>query len=189
MRKIAAVLAGVVTALVPLFATASPASGDIHPRVINQTCDEAVNATHGAHCLQASGGSGATVTMFAPNGQPNQQFDVNIPFSTVCGDNITDINCPFPGVTPGQDIAVIGGQAPTNHGSCVAVVTIRVQAKLTACNGGSGTVVVIDGHALEFAALSRQNNGKTYLCENPLNVPTERTVFTAGDCQWSTLPQ
>lgn len=163
----------------------------VRPLVISQFCDEAVNPTHGEHCVQASGGNGNFVTLFAPDGQANQQFNVFSPGpgNTSCGDNITDVNCPFPGVTPGEQIAVIGGQAPENAGSCVAMTALRTQAKLAPCNGGTGTIVVIDNHAMEFALLSRQNGGKTYMCENPINNPTERTVFVAGDCQWSNLAQ
>src|SRR5215831_146358 len=112
----------------------------VHPLVISQTCDEAVNATHGEHCIQASGGVGGAITMAAPNGAPNQQFDVFLPGpgSMACGDDISDPGCPFPGTPVGDQIVVIGGQAPQNQGACGGWQSLRTQGHLTQCNGGTG---------------------------------------------------
>jgi hypothetical protein len=195
MRKTwPAIGVGLLTVLVSLGGISQAgASGNptpIHPDTINQTCDEAVNPTHGEHCIQAAG-RGNPITLMAPNGNPNQEFDVFLPGpgNMVCGDDISDPGCPFPGTPVGDQIIVIGGQSNQNAGSCGGWTSLRTQGSLTACNGGTGINFVLDGHAMESAFLGRQTGGKTYLCENPLGIPTVRTVFTAGDCQWSTLPQ
>lgn len=156
----------------------------VNPLVIASICDQKGNG----NCIQASGGNGGLVTAQPFTGNPNQEFNLFVPGpgNTACGDNITDVNCPFPGVTPGEQIAVMGGQDAENSGSCVAFTSLRSQGSLAPCNGGTGTILVIDGYSLEFAYVSRQNGGgKMYMCENPANLPTIRTSWTAGVCQWT----
>jgi hypothetical protein len=156
----------------------------VQPNVIASICDQKGNG----NCIQASGGVGGAVTAQAFSGNPNQEFNLFVPGpgSTACGDNISDTNCPFPGVTPGEQIAVIGGQDAENSGACVAFTSLRTQGHLAPCNGGTGTIFVIDGYSLENAYVSRNNGGgKMYMEENPNNLPTIRTAWVSGISQWT----
>lgn len=152
----------------------------ISPDVVTHVCDQKGNG----HCLQAAG-SGSTVHAFAPNGQPNQEFNFFLPSTPVCGDNISDTNCPFPGTPTGKQIVVIGGQSNQNAGSCGGWTSIGNSGSLVPCNGGSGTVFVLDGYAVESGLLGRQTGGKTYLCEGGSNGVAVFTGFTSGACQWA----
>jgi len=148
------IVAGVLSVLAwnaPAMASAGPPV--IHPRVIAQICNNKGNGD----CLQAAG-SGATVHAFAFNGQPNQQFNLFVPSNTVCGDNISDTNCPFPGAPVGKQIAVIGGQSAQNAGLCGGWTQLGFSGSLVPCNGGSGTVFVIDGFALESGLIGRKRS-------------------------------
>jgi hypothetical protein len=197
--RIRSILAGAVTAaglsLVPALASASvhPAPvartsisseasiPGISPDVITSICDQKGNG----HCLQAAG-FGATVHAFTANGQPNQEFNFFLPSSPVCGDNITDPGCPFPGVTAGQQITVMGGQSAQNAGLCGGWSTgIGFSGTLVACNGGTGTVFVLDGYAVESAFFGRQLGHKTYLCEGGGNGVAVFSSFSSGSCQWA----
>lgn len=161
----------------------------VRPLVISQVCDEAANPTHGQHCVQGSFSN--AITLQAPNGQPNQEFNFFTPGpgDTACNNDVTTTNCPFPGVTPGEQIVVLGGQDSQNAGHCLGFTSLRTAPSWTPCNGGTGDIAVLDGRAVEYALLGRQQGGKVYMCENPLNTDTIRTVFTPGDCQWSNQAQ
>jgi hypothetical protein len=188
MRK-SVIIGGIAAACISIGAgTANAAQPPkIRPDVISQVCNQA-NTQAPGHCLQASG-AGATLHMFAPNGQPNQEYNFFHPGTVTCGDNITDTNCPFPGVTPGQQIVVIGGQSAQNAGQCGGWTALQSAGTLVPCNGGTGTIAVLDGRSVESGLLGREHGGKVYLCENPANLPTYRTVWVQGDCQWSNLAQ
>lgn len=160
----------------------------VDPLVISQVCDQANNSSPG-HCVQGTFNN--AITLQPPNGNPNQEFNFFLPGpgDTACGDDVSDVNCPFPGVTPGQQIVVLGGQSATNAGHCVAFTSVRTAPHWSPCNGGTGTIAVLDGFSVEFAAVARQQGGKVYMCENPSNTATIRTVWTSGVCQWSNLAQ
>lgn len=161
-------------------ANATTPAPHIRPNVITQVCDNMGNG----HCLQAAG-SGSTVHAFAPNGQPNQEFNFFLPSTPSCGDNISDTNCPFPGVTPGQQIVVIGGQSAQNAGSCGGWGSVGNSGTLRPCNGGTGIVMVLDGFAVESGLIGRQQGHKTYLCEGGGNGVAVFNSFTSGACQWT----
>lgn len=153
----------------------------ISPDVISKICDHKGNG----HCFQAAG-SGATVHAFAPNGQPNQEFNFFLPSSPVCGNNVSDPGCPFPGAPVGKQIVVLGGQSAQNSGLCGGWSTgLGFSGSLVPCNGGTGTVFVLDGYSLESAFFGRQTGGKTYLCEGASNGVAVFANFTSDVCQWA----
>lgn len=184
-RILLAVAAAAVTSGLALSsAGASVSPPHIRPNTVNQVCD----SKGAGNCIQASG-AGATIHVFAPNGNPNQEFNLFVS-SGSCNNGVSTTTCPFPNAPAGKPVVTIGGQSAANSGLCGGWTTFNFTGSLVNCNGGQGTVFVLDGFALESGFLGRQAGGKTYLCETGgAGDVAVFHQFVSGQCQWNNLPQ
>lgn len=185
---IAAVFAFAGMATAPALAGSHPAPhGITHAAAAKRSsvawCEDVSNGL----CTQAAG-FGTTVTAQAANGNPNQAFNIFTESGT-CNNGLSTSSCPFPGAPAGKQIVVIGGTSPQNSGLCGGWSgSSPTDGTLVHCNGGTGTIFVLNGTRMESGLVGRQHGGPTYLC---VAAHTIRIFFsfTTGACQWNQFPQ